>query len=522
MSDPSTSAHGRLDVEIARARGIKSPNAFGLSKLIAVVECCDARFRTRSRRCRSNPDWNAHGYVEFARAPAADERVRVSVWDARARGAVECRGSGTLALASEAIGSEEWIDLELSGVGGGCGTVRMRATWTRGLSGEETSAAARAVEAVTEAEAEAVTETEAAVVTETEAETEAEAEVETMSEDDRMVVLTEMTPVKMEDSDANVRVNGSDTMMHKSLSNEDTEDAREAEDEVLEEEEEEDEWVTALRPSRKTERDSGSAVAGEDEKENSKPVEPDARMSQIWAEDSMEDIVIVSPPPQTSHRRAEEPVPAVSDDSQAEVQDLHEVRHVLSPKKHVEKSLEVPAVEVPAVSDDSKAEVQDNHEVRHVLSPKKHVEKSLEAEEARKLAAMLEAEAAHHRAPGSPERPLRAAIKSPSSTVRQSDDVETKSPMTMTTPGRANNSRVTFEEQANKIPTSNGKVLFESRTPPISQISPITKQLVFDQPRSPSNGASTYSMPTKSEIDEARRLSTIQERAEAVFASWSW
>ena len=477
MDELSPSPHGRLHVEIARARGIKSPTTFGLSKLIAVVECCDARFRTRSRRCRSNPDWNARGTVTFARAPTADERVRVSAWDARGGGTVECRGSGTVALASEAIESGGWIDVGLSGVDGACGTVRMRATWTRGVGGETGAAEA---EAVTETKAETETVTETKAVTEAETEVVEEAE----SENGEMIVSTEMTPVTMEAGDASARVNDADAAPHESPSYEDTNEAEGEALEEEEEEEEEDEWVAALRLSRKAPSDSRVSVEREDAKDAPKPKELEPKMSKIWAEDSTDDIVLVSPPPRPVYRRAEEPVSTAANDRKAEVEDLHEVRHVISPSKRAEKSRE--------------------------------------AEEARELSASFDVESVRQRAPASPERPLKPAIKSPSN-ARRSDDIENKSPTMMTSPGRESGARVTFDERANKTPpTSTGKILVESRTPPIAQKSPPTKQLVFEHPKSPSIGASTFSMPTKAEVEEARRLATMHERAEAVFASWSW
>jgi len=32
----------------------------------------------------------------------------------------------------------------------------------------------------------------------------------------------------------------------------------------------------------------------------------------------------------------------------------------------------------------------------------------------------------------------------------------------------------------------------------------------------------SFAMPTKAELDEARRLQVMYDRAESVFASWSW
>jgi hypothetical protein len=102
-------------------------------------------------------------------------------------------------------------------------------------------------------------------------------------------------------------------------------------------------------------------------------------------------------------------------------------------------------------------------------------------------------------------------------------------------PGRRGGARVTFDERLN-------------RTVPPPRRSPVAPASVNSYPKSavtkmmsPNNLQSVNSSalfakklfveqskfaapaePTRADIDEARRLATMFERADAVFASWSW
>ena len=134
---PATNAPaGSLDVLVLNARGIKSSSTLRILRLLCVVECAGVRFKTRSKRSRNGPDWNASGTLTF-RAPVEDARateVRVSVWDKRGSGH-KLMGSARVALADCAPFDDDDDDttdgmremtLELQGGKFEGGTVRLR------------------------------------------------------------------------------------------------------------------------------------------------------------------------------------------------------------------------------------------------------------------------------------------------------------------------------------------------------------------------------------------------------------
>jgi hypothetical protein len=64
---------------------------------------------------------------------------------------------------------------------------------------------------------------------------------------------------------------------------------------------------------------------------------------------------------------------------------------------------------------------------------------------------------------------------------------------------------------AHKVPIAHGA----PRTPSSAHRGVFAKKLFAEQVK-------PFSMPTKAEIDEARQLAMMYERAEAVFASWTF
>ena len=100
------SPHGCLNVVVHGARNVKSSSALRILRLLCVVECAGARFKTRSKRTRGAPDWHAAGRLTFASARDAreDDVVRVSVWDKR-HGGHKCMGSAETPLRDVALDS---------------------------------------------------------------------------------------------------------------------------------------------------------------------------------------------------------------------------------------------------------------------------------------------------------------------------------------------------------------------------------------------------------------------------------
>jgi hypothetical protein len=95
----SPTPHGCLNVVVHGARNVKSSSALRILRLLCVVECAGARFKTRSKRTRGAPDWHAAGRLTFSSARDAleDDVVRVSVWDKR-HGGHKCMGSAETPL----------------------------------------------------------------------------------------------------------------------------------------------------------------------------------------------------------------------------------------------------------------------------------------------------------------------------------------------------------------------------------------------------------------------------------------
>lgn len=102
----SPTPHGCLNVVVHGARNVKSSSALRILRLLCVVECAGARFKTRSKRTRGAPDWHAAGRLTFSSARDAleDDVVRVSVWDKR-HGGHKCMGSAETPLRDVALDS---------------------------------------------------------------------------------------------------------------------------------------------------------------------------------------------------------------------------------------------------------------------------------------------------------------------------------------------------------------------------------------------------------------------------------
>lgn len=472
----SPSAYGHLVVDVHDARSITTPKLTkkfisSYSRLLCVVECADGRHRTRSRRTMSgNATWNERdAIVTFERAVDVDEDfVRISVWDKRGREAHECRGSARIALRDPAIerGLVTVVSL-VDGDGGYAGEVKLRARVVGLVEATREPGDARAEESV---EAEAV--------------------------EDEMVVRTEMTPVHSsgekeeeegeEEEDVNTEVEGS------ASEDAEVEDAKEIEEEAeAEAEAEEDEWSAALKPSRAKRNEVGEVTSTDDDgKITNAAVERatarDAMMAEIWGEDSTDDIVMVTPPNSVTKSRFKEDNSS-NDEHERALQELHTFRHVASPIKADRARAPEKAIASPTQA------------VAHAEASEMDVTPNL--------------------APASPERPLKPALK----TDTPSENVEVD-PVAMVSPNRSNALRVTFDNRVSVTPPMSGsRPNREIKTPPSAQKGLFASRTKYDKenPLSPSNTQS-FSMPTKAEIEEARRLAVMHERADAVFASWSW
>ena len=274
--------------------------------------------------------------------------------------------------------------------------------------------------------------------------------------------------------------------------------------EEVAEDEDEDEWSAALRPSKRAAEEeamemepttadvSGAHARSETMRANAVARAPE--IADIWAEDSMDDIVVVSPPP-------------------------------LPRDSLLDERGDARAHRDGAVDERAKA-MDELHTVRHVVSP------------AKPASALKDADVEVCRLePASPERPMKSAIKTPPMvSPRQPKQIKNEDDLVaaLLSPGRMNGARVTFDERlirtqpptrtapspktppapktvAHKVPIANGA----PRTPPSANRGVFAKKLFAEQVK-------PFSMPTKAEIDEARQLAMMYERAEAVFASWTF
>ena len=275
--------HGALDVVVYGARGIKSSSSLRILKLLCVVECAGARFKTRSKRTRGSPEWHASGRLTF-RAPVRvdDEVVRVSVWDKR-MGGHKCMGSATASLrdvvagtyANGKKGPTPW-NLALEGCKYPGASVQVNLRMVGGDATPRGDEPGDAAAATTDGEEDVSFDAE---------------ERASGGGEGEMIVRTVMTPLK------ETREDVEDTSEENA---EGSEENAEQEDEEDDEDEESDEWAAALRPSSPV-PSTGDAVEPEMEMNKKKkvpePRELASKFADIWAEDSMDDVVVVSPPP---------------------------------------------------------------------------------------------------------------------------------------------------------------------------------------------------------------------------------
>jgi len=475
----SPTPHGCLNVVVHGARNVKSSSALRILRLLCVVECAGARFKTRSKRTRGAPDWHAAGRLTFSSARDAleDDVVRVSVWDKR-HGGHKCMGSAETPLRDVALdsGREQCVMLTGGKFDGAYVTLTM---WRS--AGEAKNDGEAAVEEPGDARA---SDEETTAI-----ETTATKDADEASEDAaREVVETFVSFTADEDDDEEQVVVESESTRAEEVA----------------EDEDEDEWSAALRPSKRateeeaTEMEPTTADESDahvhDEAMRANAVARASEIADIWAEDSMDDIVVVSPPPQPRDRPLDERSDAranrdgAADERAKAINELHTVRHVVSPAKPV-SALKDADVEV----------------------------------------CRLES--------ASPERPMKSAIKTPPMvSPRQPKQIENEDDLVaaLLSPGRMNGARVTFDERlmrtqlptrtaaspktptapktvAHKVPIANGA----PRTPSSAHRGVFAKKLFAEQVK-------PFSMPTKAEIDEARQLAMMYERAEAVFASWTF
>ena len=479
--------HGALDVVVYGARGIKSSSSLRILKLLCVVECAGARFKTRSKRTRGSPEWHASGRLTF-RAPVRvdDEVVRVSVWDKR-MGGHKCMGSATASLrdvvagtyANGKKGPTPW-NLALEGCKYPGASVQVNLRMVGGDATPRGDEPGDAAAATTDGEEDVSFDAE---------------ERASGGGEGEMIVRTVMTPLK------ETREDVEDTSEENA---EGSEENAEQEDEEDEEDEESDEWAAALRPSSPVPSTS-DAVEPEMEMNKKKkvpePRELASKFADIWAEDSMDDVVVVSPPPPP-------PRPPRIVDANSSVTEKNESR--------------------------ARSEVE-FHTVRHVKSPTKPKEPIEEPTEE-----VVVANASNH-AQSSPERPIKSAMKaSPMLSPIQPRHIESEDELVaaMLSPGRLHAPRVTFDERLVRTlppkkqepatpPKQAPKTIASSKenAPPAQNPSPsatkdgFTKRLFVERSKSP---VKPFAMPTKAELDEARRLQVMYDRAESVFASWSW
>lgn len=448
---PATHAPaGALDVLVLHARGIKSSSTLRILRLLCVVECAGVRFKTRSKRSRNGPDWNASGTLTF-RAPVEDARateVRVSVWDKRGSGH-KLMGSASVALADCANDDDDTTDgmremtLELQGGKFEGGTVRLGVRYRRGEMEDDV---------VPRADVEPGEAVEATGGTDLD---------ESLESDfsGMISVDTSMTPMREVDAD----------------------DVDDDDEDIGQGSDEEDEWRAVLKPSRERpetipEQPTSSASS---ERENGKGKTTtrvhDNQMFDAWANDSAEDTVEVTPPPMPVESKLNGALESPTSASQsAALRELHTVRHVKTPPKQ-------PAIEAVPESPKRPASVP-----AKPTSPRRA--KKIESED-----------------------DLVAALLSPTRRVTFDERLNRtvppprRSPVAPASADSYPKSAVTkMMASPNKLSGVNSSALF-------------AKKLFVEQSKFAAPDA-----PTRADIDEARRLATMFERADAVFASWSW
>ena len=501
------SSYGALDVTVINATNIKTSSSLRILRLLCVVECAGARFKTKSKRGRSNPTWSQSGTLTFNRAIDAGETIRVSVWDKRGDGH-KCMGSAAFALERLRRDARETLELDLEGGKYPGGRVTVSVKYTQGdidavrvfapaVVGVNTEDAVEVekdgdnIQAFEAASAGEDVATEGVVLDNT---PEAADAIFDSDAGEILLVSTTMTPI-----DAHVDV---------------------AEDE-------DDEWSAVLKPSTQPIVDAPPSDEGTSQEVQKvmrdvmrKVRIEDSRSAEIWAEESMDDIVVVTPPPMPAKSRgtdrAQDDAERANDARAKVLDDLHTIRHVPSPnvKAKVLPTAEAEA-EAPLALDVHIPTVQHSKEKPVVKTTPQKSKGTVQS-------AMKSPPTITVRAPASPK-------KSPLHIESEEDLVAA-----LLSPARLNGPRVTFDERIARSVPAPTKV---STPLALAPSSPKTASRAVAPPRTPPTLAKRLfdptvqqavqplmadMIPTKSEIDEARRLAVMFERADDVFSSWSW
>ena len=523
MDIHASTSYGALDVTVISATNIKTSSSLRILRLLCVVECAGARFKTKSKRGRSNPNWSQSGVLTFNRAIDADETIRVSVWDKRGDGH-KCMGSAAFALRQLTRGAPETLALALEGGKYPDGRVTVRVKYTEGEMDSSRRLLAPAVE-------DARIEDTADIAKDYIADVQA-FEAPSQGEDGVIEDSAEDAPEAMDasfDSDTGELLMVSTTMTPIDVP-------------VDVAEEEEDEWSAVLKPSKNpvvdvpTSNDGTSAEVQKVMRDVMRKVHREVhndngRSAEIWAEESMDDIVVVTPPPMPAKPRdihlAQENDDNASEARAQALNDLHTIRHVASPSAKVKNTpSNTPSTTAEAeIKIEAEAPLARNVDdeivtVEHTPEQGKPTAKTT-PQKAKIIPSAMKSPAITARAPPSPKKsPLR---------IESEEDLVAA----LLSPARLNSPRVTFDDriarsvpvpskvstplaQAPSSPKTASRVVAPPRTPPT-----LAKRL-FDPPAQAAQPMMGDMIPTKSEIDEARRLALMFERADDVFASWSW
>ena len=511
MDDHSiaSTSYGTLDVNVINATNIKTSSSLRILRLLCVVECAGARFKTKSKRGRSNPTWSQSGTLTFNRAIEAGEAIRVSVWDKRGDGH-KCMGSAAFALERLRLDARETLELDLEGGKYPGGRVTVSVKYTQGDI-DAVRVVAPAVVGVN---------TEDAVEVEKDGDDIQAFEAASAGEDVATEgVVLDNAPEAADasfDSDAGEILMVSTTMTPIDA----PVDVAEGED---------DEWSAVLKPSTQPIVDAPPSDEGTSEEVQKvmrdvmrKVRIEDSRSAEVWAEESMDDIVVVTPPPMPAKsrgtERAQDDAERANDARAKVLDDLHTIRHVPSPNvkaKVLPTAVAEAEAEAPLALDVHIPTVQHSKEKPVVKTTPQKSKGTVQS-------AMKSPPTITVRAPASPK-------KSPLHIESEEDLVAA-----LLSPARLNGPRVTFDEriarsvpaptkvstplaQAPSSPKTASRAVAPPRTPPT-----IAKRL-FDPPVQQAVQPLMGDMiPTKSEIDEARRLALMFERADDVFSSWSW
>jgi hypothetical protein len=507
----ASTSYGTLDVTVINATNIKTSSSLRILRLLCVVECAGARFKTKSKRGRSNPTWSQSGTLTFNRAIDAGETIRVSVWDKRGDGH-KCMGSAAFALERLRLDARETLELDLEGGKYPGGRVAVSVKYTQGAIDAVRVVAPAVVGVNTEDDAE-VEKDGGDIQGDMQAFEAASAGEDVATEG----VVLDNAPEAADasfDSDAGEILMVSTTMT-----------PIDAPLDVVEDED--DEWSAVLKPSTQPIFDAPPSDEGTSEEVQKvmrdvmrKVRIEDSRSAEIWAEESMDDIVVVTPPPMPAKSRgtdrAQEDAERANDARAKVLDDLHIIRHVPSPNVKV----------LPTAEAETEAEAPLALNV-HIPTVQHTKEKPVVKTTPQKSKGTVQS--AMKSPPAITVRALASPKKSPLRIESEEDLVAA-----LLSPARLNGPRVTFDEriarsvpapanvstplaQAPSSPKTASRTVAPAKTPPT-----LAKRL-FDPPVQQAVQPLMGDMiPTKSEIDEARRLALMFERADDVFSSWSW